>query len=91
VGVVIGPDLVVRDGALVTDASARSGHDRSSRGYKNRLRQNPEQARADARRIILNTYRTLMTGGLKGCYVYAVDEGVGEWLRVAGGRRSAAG
>ena len=31
-GVVIGPDLVVRDGALVTDASARSSHDRSIRG-----------------------------------------------------------
>ena len=25
---------------------------------------------------ILNTYRTLMTRGLKGCYVYAVDPGV---------------
>jgi DUF2075 family protein len=31
--------------------------------------------------IILNTYRTLMTRGLKGCYVWAVDEGVREWLR----------
>lgn len=86
VGVVIGPDLVVRDGALVTDASARSGRDRSIRGYKKRYKQNPEQARADARRIILNTYRTLMTRGLKGCYVWAVDPGVQRYLREASER-----
>jgi DUF2075 family protein len=81
VGVVIGEDLVVRDGELVTQPEKRSRHDRSIRGYKKRLRQNRERARAEARMIILNTYRTLMTRGLKGCYVYAVDEGVREWLR----------
>ena len=34
-------------------------------------------------RIIKSTYRTLMTRGLKGCYVYATDEGVRERLRLA--------
>ena len=84
VGVVIGPDLVMEDGNLVTRPEARSRNDRSIWGYKKRLKADPEGARADARRIILNTYRTLMTRGLKGCYVYATDEGVREWLR--GGR-----
>ncbi|MSR21893.1 MAG: DUF2075 domain-containing protein [Gemmatimonadetes bacterium] len=85
VGVVIGEDLVVRDGQLVAQPEKRSRHDRSIRGYKTRFRRDPEGARAEARMIILNTYRTLMTRGLRGCYVYAVDEGVREWLRSRGG------
>ena len=39
VGVVIGEDLVVRDGQLVTQPEKRSRHDRSIRGWKTRLRQ----------------------------------------------------
>jgi hypothetical protein len=80
VGVVIGEDLVVRDGELVTQPAKRSKHDRSIRGYKTWRRREREAADAAARRIVLNTYRTLMTRGLKGCYVYAVDAGVREWL-----------
>jgi hypothetical protein len=84
VGVVIGEDLVVRGGELVTRPERRSKHDRSIRGYKTWRRREREAADAAARTIILNTYRTLMTRGLKGCYVYAVDEGVREWLGRAG-------
>jgi uncharacterized protein len=50
------------------------------------LRADPEQARAKARRIILNTYRTLMTRGLKGCYVWCVDEETQGWLQATAGR-----
>jgi DUF2075 family protein len=81
VGVIIGPDLVVENGELVTRPEARSKHDHSIRGYKTRLKFEREKVSAEVRLIILNTYRTLMTRGLKGCYVYAVDEGVREWLR----------
>lgn len=81
VGVIIGEDLVVKDGQLVTQPDKRSRHDRSIRGWKKRLRQDREATLAATRTIILNTYRTLMTRGLKGCYVYAVDPGVREWLR----------
>jgi DUF2075 family protein len=81
VGVVIGEDLVVRDGRLVTQPEKRSRHDRSIRGWKTRLRHERERVLEETRVIILNTYRTLMTRGLKGCYVYAEDEGVREWLR----------
>jgi len=83
VGVVIGEDLVVRDGQLVTQPEKRSSMDRSIRGWRTAASRDPERTRADTRRIILNTYRTLMTRGLKGCYVYAVDAGVREWLRGA--------
>jgi len=34
-----------------------------------------------ARAIVLNTYRTLMTRGMKGCGVYCVDEETGEYFR----------
>jgi DUF2075 family protein len=81
VGVIIGEDLVVKDGRLITQPEKRSRHDRSIRGWRKRLRQDREGVLAETRTIILNTYRTLMTRGLKGCFVYAVDTGVRDWLR----------
>jgi DUF2075 family protein len=33
--------------------------------------------------IIKNTYRVLMSRGMKGCYVYATDESLREYLREA--------
>lgn len=80
VGVVIGPDLVFRDGKIVTVPEARSRNDRSIWGFKKRMKADPEATRAAARTIVLNTYRTLMTRGLKGCFVYAVDPALNEWL-----------
>ena len=41
----------------------------------------PEKALAVADEIIKNTYRTLMTRGMKGCYVYCVDDRLAEYLR----------
>jgi uncharacterized protein len=73
VGVIIGPDLVVRKGKVVTDGSKRSGGDSSIKGYKGLLRADPAAAREKADLIIKNTYRTLMTRGTKGCYVYSSD------------------
>src|SRR5690606_26348637 len=81
VGVIIGPDLVVRDGRVVTDAAKRSRQDKSVQGYKTLLRTEPERARAFADRIIKNTYRTLMTRGQVGCYLYCVDAETGEYFR----------
>lgn len=73
VGVIIGDDFVIRDGRVVTDAAKRAGQDRSVHGYKKMLKAQPEYARAEADQIIKNTYRTLMTRGQKGCYLYATD------------------
>lgn len=73
VGVIIGPDLVVRNGKVVTDGTRRSSGDSSIRGYKCLLKKNPFEARQKADLIIKNTYRTLMTRGTKGCYVYSND------------------
>jgi DUF2075 family protein len=80
VGVIIGPDLVVRDGKVVTDASKRASTDQSVRGYKRMLSEEPEHARQVADEIIKNTYRTLMTRGQKGCYIYCTDPETQEYF-----------
>ncbi|WDI94802.1 DUF2075 domain-containing protein [Xanthomonas campestris] len=72
VGVIIGPDLTWRNGRAVTDPSKRSKQDRSIRGYESQAKRNPNvYDRVD--RIIRNTYKTLMSRGMKGCYVYVSD------------------
>lgn len=43
---------------------------------------NPKKAEEIADRIIKNTYRTLLTRGQKGCYIYCVDEKLQEYLKM---------
>jgi DUF2075 family protein len=74
VGVIIGPDLIVRDGQVITHPEKRAKQDRTIFGWKTRLKQNPEQTTRHLDLIIKNTYRTLMTRGIKGCYVFSEDE-----------------
>lgn len=73
VGVIIGPDLIVRDGKVVTDISKRAKSDKTVFGWKKYLNENPDTATQKFDQIIKNTYRTLMTRGQKGCYVYCTD------------------
>ena len=73
IGVIIGRDLIAIDGVLVTDPSARAKTDKSLAGYKKELKEDPIKAQIKADEIIRNTYRTLMSRGMKGCYVYFVD------------------
>lgn len=81
VGVIIGPDLVVRNGKIITDATKRAGSDKSVHGYKKLLKEEPEYAKQLADAIIKNTYRTLMTRGQKGCYIYSTDAETQEYFR----------
>jgi DUF2075 family protein len=74
VGVIIGPDLIVRDGQVITQPEKRAKQDRTIFGWKTRLKQNPEQTTRQLDLIIKNTYRTLMTRGMRGCYVFSEDE-----------------
>ena len=81
VGVIIGPDLIVRNGKVVTDASKRASTDQSLKGLKAILKNNPDKAMLIADSIIKNTYRTLMTRGMKGCYVYSTDPETQEYFK----------
>ena len=80
VGVIIGPDMVVRDSKVITDPTKRSKMDQSIKGYKALLKEQPEKGGILLDKIIKNTYRTLMTRGMKGCYVYCVDKNVEEYF-----------
>lgn len=73
VGVIIGKDLRYRNGRVITDRTKRAKTDQSLRGIKG------NEALAD--RIIRNTYKTLMSRGLKGCFVYCEDKALSEYLK----------
>ncbi|MFM9027438.1 MAG: DNA/RNA helicase domain-containing protein, partial [Bacteroidota bacterium] len=83
IGVIIGPDLIMRDGILLADPSKRARSDASIKGYKTLLKNDPETAQRHIKSIIKNTYRTLMTRGMKGCYVYCCDEELNSFLKAA--------
>lgn len=81
VGVIVGPDLVAREGKIVTQPEARSKQDSSIKGYKSLKAESPVKARRAADEIIKNTYRTLMTRGQKGCYIYCTDPETNLWFK----------
>ena len=83
VGVILGEDFVVRNGEVETDGTKRARQDASVSGLKKMLKEQPEKALARADEIIKNTYRTLMSRGQKGCFIYSVDPETNAWLKSA--------
>lgn len=81
VGVIIGDDMRYEGNHIVTDFTKRAKTDQSLKGIKKLYKKDPELAMSEADEIIKNTYRTLMTRGMKGCYVYCTDEKLAEYLR----------
>lgn len=81
VGVIIGPDLVARNGKIVTDMKMRAKTDKSLAGLGYQLTKDPEYAKSIADKIIKNTYRTLLTRGMKSCTVYFTDKETEEYFR----------
>ena len=80
VGVIIGPDLRYENG-IVTDYTQRAKTDQSLKGLKTLMKKDPSQASQIAEQIIKNTYRTLLTRGQRGCYVYCVDDQLKIYLK----------
>ncbi len=81
VGVIIGDDLRYENNKIVTDVTKRAKTDQSIKGIKKLSKQNPEKAKKIADEIIKNTYKTLMTRGQKGCYIYCTDKNLAEYLK----------
>lgn len=75
VGVLIGRDLSYDPGTgrIVTDKTKISRDDNSS-GIRT-------ATDTEARRLILNTYKTLLTRGQKGCFVYCEDDKLRAYLK----------
>lgn len=81
VGVIIGDDLRYEDGRVITDFTKRAKTDQSIKGLKSLYKTNPREALKIADEIIKNTYKTLMTRGMKGCYVYCTDTELRNYLK----------
>ena len=86
VGVIIGKDLLINQNFLFADHSGRASSDKTVHGFKKLKKENPAAAAEAINAIVKNTYRTLMTRGMKGCYVYAEDDNLREWLKESVGR-----
>jgi len=80
VGVIVGEDLKYRDGEIVVDHEERASTDRSLFGIKKMFDEEPKKAAEITEELIKNTYRTLMTRGMKGCYLYCCDDELQEYL-----------
>ena len=80
--IIIGEDMRFEDGRIVTDYTKRAKTDNSLKGIKSIAKLNKEKSDSIADEIIKNTYRTLMTRGMKGCYVYCTDRKLAEYLKI---------
>ena len=89
VGVIIGDDMRYENGRIVTDFTKRARTDQSLKGIKKLYKEDPHRAEKEADEIIKNTYRTLMTRGMKGCYVYCTDQRLSAYLKKCLGMQKA--
>ena len=74
VGIIIGKDLRYENGKVITDVTKRDKRDSTVRS----CRKNDPKLCDE---IIRNTYRTLLSRGQKGCFVYCEDEALGNYLK----------
>ena len=82
VGVIIGDDIRYENGHILTDYTKRAKTDTSLNGIKKLANeQGQDKANIIADAIIKNTYRTLMTRGMKGCYIYCTDSQLSAYFK----------
>ncbi len=75
VGIIIGMDLKYENGVVVTDRTKRAKSDATIKGLCG------DEQLGD--KIIRNTYKTLLSRGQKGCYVFCEDEELGKYIKKA--------
>jgi DUF2075 family protein len=80
IGVIIGPDLMVRDGKVTTHPERRAKSDATIKGFKTLAKNDPVAAAQTGDTIIRNTYRTLMTRGRRGCFIWCSDPETQEYF-----------
>ncbi|MDR3459998.1 MAG: DUF2075 domain-containing protein [Verrucomicrobiae bacterium] len=86
-GVLIGEDLIYRDGKIIGVPEKRAKTDQSLRGWKSDF----DRAEADAVKeqvvldkvqlIIKSTYKVLLSRGSKGCFVWCADPALRNYLK----------
>lgn len=75
VGIIIGNDMQYRNSKVITDYTKRAKSDASLKGIKS----SGNYGLAD--RIIRNTYKTLLSRGQKGCFIYCEDKELGKYIK----------
>ncbi len=86
-GVLIGDDLLYKDGAVLCDPSKRARTDKSLYGWKKEFdaaKGNPaaqEAIREKVRVIMKGTYRVLLSRGRQGTYIWCKDAGLREYFK----------
>lgn len=75
VGVIIGKDLRYEGNRVITDYNQRAKTDKSLKGIKT------TKSYKLADEIIRNTYRTLLSRGQKGCYIYCEDKSLAKYIK----------
>ena len=73
VGIIIGNDLRYENGVVITDRTKRAKSDATIKG----LYGNEELGD----KIIRNTYKTLLSRGQKGCYIFCEDENLSKYIK----------
>ena len=73
VGIIIGKDLRYVDGRVITDRKMRAKTDATIKGL------NGDEELGD--KIIRNTYKTLLTRGQKGCFIYCEDKSLSDYIK----------
>lgn len=81
VGVLIGDDMRLENGRVVTDYTKRSKNDQSMKGIKKLATSDLDAAQRLSDSLIRNTYRVLMTRGIKGCFVFCTDAALAAHFR----------
>jgi uncharacterized protein len=83
IGVIVGQDFLIRNGKIYTDPTARAKSDASLNGFIKESKVDKEAAYIKADELIRNTYKTLMSRGMKGCYVYFTDKETSDYFKNA--------
>lgn len=73
VGVIIGPELSYD--LEKRQFNINNDHYHDANGWRGIT--DPEELK----RYIINIYKTLLTRGIKGCYIYCVDQGLNEYFK----------
>ena len=75
-------DLRFENGRIISDYTKRASTDQSLKGIKKITKEKGEEySYKVADLIIKNTYKTLMTRGMKGCFVYCTDKTLNNYFK----------
>ncbi len=81
IGVIIGEDLYYEDDKICTNFQKHASSDPSFKGIKKMYKENRTIANELSDTIIKNTYRVLLTRGIKGCYIYCVNKELNNYFK----------